>query len=50
MTQTETDRFTLGLFSRDTWTQIVTDTGFLVHPETYTDDECHFTTFYCVKR
>ncbi len=45
----ETDRFTLGLFSLDTWERILSETGFIVHREEYADDGSEFVSFACVK-
>jgi hypothetical protein len=45
----ETDRFNLGLFSTDTWKRVLSETGFLVHPEMYRDGEDEYTSFACMK-
>jgi SAM-dependent methyltransferase len=45
----ETDRFTLGLFSADTWTQILSNTGFVVHQEKFVDGESEYISFACSK-
>jgi SAM-dependent methyltransferase len=45
----ETDRFTLGLFSTDTWKRILSETGFTVHQERYIDGENAYTSFTCTK-
>lgn len=43
----ETDRYTLGLFSLETWREILSKTGFLVHEGKYADDEHTYATFAC---
>lgn len=45
----ETDRFTLGLFSIDTWKRILSETGFMVHQEKFIDGENEYTSFACTK-
>jgi len=45
----ETDHWTMGVFSLDTWRQVLLDTGFLVHEELYNLGEDEYTVFACVK-
>jgi SAM-dependent methyltransferase len=45
----ESDRFTLGLFSLDTWQQMLSNAGFIVNQEKYEDGECEYVSFACVK-
>jgi len=45
----ETDHWTMGIFSLDTWRQVLLDTGFRVHEESYRQEEDEYTVFACVK-
>ncbi len=45
----ETDRFSLGLFSHETWVQLLTATGFKVHEDKYVDGESEYISFACIK-
>ena len=45
----ETDRWTMGLFSRDTWRQALGETGLRVHEGLYEPGEDAYTVFACVK-
>jgi len=45
----EMDRFTLGLFSLETWKQILFDTGFEIHLNKFAEDDCEYITFACIK-
>ena len=45
----ETDHWTLGLFSLDTWRQVLRQTGFTVHEEPYRADQEEYTVFACCK-
>lgn len=45
----KTDHWTLGLFSLDTWRQVLRDTGFEVHEGLYSSGEDEYTVFACVK-
>jgi SAM-dependent methyltransferase len=45
----ESDRFTLGLFSIETWQGLLSETGFRVHQERYVDGEQEYVGFACVK-
>lgn len=45
----ESDHWTLGLFSIETWRQTLIDTGFTVHESSYTDGDSDYTMFTCVK-
>jgi hypothetical protein len=45
----ETDHFTLGLFSLETWKQILFDTGFEIHQDKFVDDDCEYISFACIK-
>ena len=45
----ETDRYKLGLFSLDTWRQILFETGFATHEEKYADGSNEYTVFACIK-
>lgn len=45
----ETDRWTLGIFSMDTWRRVLRETGFETHEEDYELDGNHYTVFACVK-
>lgn len=49
MLRIETDRYTLGLFSLDTWRQTLSKMGFAVYEGKYVDDENAFTIFACTK-
>lgn len=49
MLRMETDRYTLGLFSLDTWRQTLSKTGFVVHERKYADDKNTYTIFACTK-
>ncbi len=46
----ETDRWTMGLFSLDTWRHVLRETGFEVHEGRYQAGEDQYTAFACVKR
>jgi SAM-dependent methyltransferase len=46
----ETDHWTMGLFSLDTWRGVLRDTGFEVHEGRYNAGEDAYTVFACVKR
>lgn len=48
--QIETDHWTLGLFSLDTWREVLYRTGFQVHEQQYDLDGENYTTFACVKK
>jgi hypothetical protein len=45
----ETDHWTMGLFSLDTWRRVLRDTGFEVHEGRYNAGEDEYTVFACVK-
>lgn len=45
----ETDRTSLGVFSRGTWRSVLSDTGFEVHEGTYADDADEYVVFACVR-
>ena len=45
----ETDHWTLGIFSLDTWRSVLRETGFDVHEGRYALDGENYTTFACVK-
>jgi SAM-dependent methyltransferase len=45
----ETDHWTLGIFSLDTWRKVLTETGFEVHEGLYSPDADQYTVFACVK-
>lgn len=45
----ETDHWTLGIFSLDSWRTVLRETGFDLHEEQYTLDGEKYTTFTCVK-
>ena len=45
----ETDRYTLGLFSLDTWRQTLSEVDFVVHEGKYVDGENEYATFACTK-
>jgi SAM-dependent methyltransferase len=45
----ETDRWTMGIFSLDTWRSVLGETGFEVHEGQYRAGEDDYTTFACVK-
>jgi SAM-dependent methyltransferase len=45
----ETDHWTLGLFSLDTWRGVLRGTGFVLHEGQYSDGENQYTVFTCVK-
>jgi SAM-dependent methyltransferase len=45
----ETDHWRLGLFSINTWREILRDTGFELHEEPYFEGEDRYTLFACVK-
>jgi len=46
----ETDHWTLGLFSLDTWRHVLCETGFEVHESRYNQGEDEYTVFACVKK
>ena len=46
----ETDHWTLGLFSLDTWRSVLCETGFEVHESLYNPGEDEYTVFVCVKK
>jgi SAM-dependent methyltransferase/catechol 2,3-dioxygenase-like lactoylglutathione lyase family enzyme len=48
--RTETDHWTMGLFSLETWRQVLRDAGFEVHEGRYDAGEDEYTVFACVKR
>lgn len=39
----------MGIFSLDTWRQVLLDTGFRVHEESYRQEEDEYAVFACVK-
>lgn len=45
----ETDHWTLGIFSLDTWRHVLRDSGFEVHEGRYNLGEDEYTVFACVK-
>jgi SAM-dependent methyltransferase len=45
----ETEHWTMGIFSLDTWRQILRETGFQVHEGLYRPGEDEYTVFACVK-
>lgn len=45
----EPDRFTLGLFSLETWTRILSDTGFALNQDKFADGDNEYITFACTK-
>ena len=45
----ETDHCTLGIFSLDTWRQVLRDTGFELHEGRYSPGEGEYPAFTCVK-
>ena len=45
----ETDHWTLGIFSLETWRSVLRETGFNIHEGQYTLDGEKYTTFTCVK-
>ncbi len=45
----ETDHWTLGIFSLDTWRQVLRNTGFELHEGRYSPGEDEYQTFICVK-
>jgi hypothetical protein len=45
----ETDDWTIGFFSLDTWRRVLRETGFEVHERRYHADEGEYTVFACVK-
>lgn len=45
----ETDHWTLGLFSLDTWRRVLREAGFALHEGRYNAGEDEFTVFACVK-
>ena len=45
----ETDRWTMGIFSLDTWKRVLLETGFEVHEGRYKPGEDEYTVFACVK-
>lgn len=45
----ETDRFTLGLFSVETWRRTLIETGFVIDEEEYVEGEDAYTVFVCVR-
>jgi SAM-dependent methyltransferase len=46
----ETDHWTMGLFSLDTWRRVLRETGFDVHEGQYNAGDDAYTVFACVKR
>jgi SAM-dependent methyltransferase len=46
----ESDRFTLGLFSLDTWRQLLSDATFEIHQATFVDGDNEYISFACIKR
>jgi len=46
----ETDHWTLGIFSLDTWRHVLRETGFEVHEGRYNLEEYEYTVFACVKK
>ena len=45
----ETDHWTMGIFSLDTWRHVLRETGFEVHEGRYDPDGDEYTVFACVK-
>ncbi len=45
----ETDHWTMGIFSLDTWRHVLRETGYRVHEELFSLDEEEYTMFACVK-
>jgi SAM-dependent methyltransferase len=45
----ETEHWTMGIFSLDTWRQVLRQTGFEVHQGQYSQAEDSYTVFTCVK-
>jgi len=45
----ETDHWTMGIFSLDTWRHVLRETGFQVHEGRYNPGEEEYTVFACVK-
>ena len=45
----ETEHWTMGIFSLDTWRQVLRDTGLQVHEGPYRSGEDEYTVFACVK-
>jgi hypothetical protein len=45
----ETDHWTMGIFSLDTWRHVLRETGFEVHEGRYNLGEDEYTVFACVK-
>ena len=45
----ETDHWTMGLFSLDTWRRVLRETGFEAHEGRYNAGEDEYTVFACVK-
>ncbi|KAF0156795.1 MAG: Methyltransferase type 11 [Syntrophaceae bacterium] len=45
----ETDHWTMGVFSLDTWRRVLRETGFEVHEGRYNPGEDEYTVFACVK-
>ena len=45
----ETDHWTMGIFSLDTWRHVLDETGFEVHEGRYDSGEDEYTVFACVK-
>jgi SAM-dependent methyltransferase len=45
----ETDHWTMGIFSLDTWRHVLRETGFEVHEGRYNPGEDEYTVFACVK-
>lgn len=45
----ETDQYILGLFSLNTWRQILSEVGFMVQETKYRDNEDEYTSFTCIK-
>ena len=44
----ETDHWTMGLFSLETWRRVLRETGFEVHEGRYIEGEDEYTVFGCV--
>lgn len=45
----ETEYWTMGIFSLNTWRKVLLETGFEVHEGWYKTDEDEYTVFACVK-
>jgi ubiquinone/menaquinone biosynthesis C-methylase UbiE len=45
----ETDHWTMGVFSLDTWRHVLRQTGFTVHEGLYTLEDNEYTVFACIK-